>query len=79
LVIIAQRPCALLKNVKHEGPHRINTQKCKKCKMCMRLGCPAIVDMGDRIEINEALCVGCGLCSKVCNFDAIEKAGEINE
>ncbi len=78
-VIIAQRPCALLKYVKHEGPHRINVEKCKKCKMCMKLGCPAIVDMGGHIEINEALCVGCGLCSKVCNFDAIEKAGDKNE
>ena len=28
-VIIAQRPCALLKNVKHEGSHRINQEKCK--------------------------------------------------
>lgn len=78
-VIIAQRPCALLKNVKHEGSHRINQEKCKKCRMCLKLGCPAIVDMGDHIEIDEALCVGCGLCSKVCNFDAIEKAGEKNE
>jgi indolepyruvate ferredoxin oxidoreductase alpha subunit len=78
-VIIAQRPCALLKYVKNEEPHRINVEKCKKCKMCMKLGCPAIVDMGDCIEINEALCVGCGLCSKVCNFDAIEKAGGKNE
>lgn len=75
-VIISQRPCALLKHVKFEGPHRIVIEKCRKCKMCMRIGCPAIVDMGDHIEINDALCVGCGLCSKVCNFDAIEKAGE---
>ncbi len=75
-VIISQRPCALLKNVKFEGSLRINSAKCKKCKMCMKMGCPSIVDLGDRLEINEALCVGCTLCTKVCNFDAIEKAGE---
>lgn len=77
-VIIAQRPCALLKNVKFEGVHKIITEKCKKCKKCLSVGCPAIVDMGEGIEINEALCVGCRLCTKVCSFDAIEKAGENN-
>lgn len=75
-VIISQRPCALLKSVKYEGPQRINNDKCKKCKMCMSIGCPAIVDKGGYIEIDEALCVGCKLCTKVCNFNCIEKAGD---
>ena len=39
----------------------------------------AIVDKGDAIEINSALCVGCKLCSNVCAFNAIEKAGDKNE
>ena len=77
-VIISQRPCALLKHVKFEGPLKINTQKCKKCKLCLSLGCPSIVDMGDHLEVNEALCVGCKLCTKVCSFDAFEKAGDNN-
>jgi indolepyruvate ferredoxin oxidoreductase alpha subunit len=45
----------------------------------MKIGCPAIVDKGDAIEINSALCVGCKLCSSVCAFNAIEKAGDKNE
>jgi indolepyruvate ferredoxin oxidoreductase alpha subunit len=77
-VIISQRPCALLKNVKFDGALRINQDKCKKCKKCLTIGCPAIVDKGDHIEINEALCVGCNLCTKLCSFDAFEKAGEDN-
>ncbi|NSW90453.1 MAG: indolepyruvate ferredoxin oxidoreductase subunit alpha [Firmicutes bacterium] len=77
-LIIAQRPCALLKHVKFEGPLRINKEKCRICRMCMRIGCPAIVDNGNYIEINEALCVGCGLCTKLCSFDAFQKAGDIN-
>lgn len=75
-VIISQRPCALLKQVKFEGPLMINKDKCTKCKRCLTVGCPAIVDKGDHIEVNEALCVGCRLCTKVCNFQAFEKAGD---
>lgn len=78
-VIISKRPCVLLKNVCYEGDQRISIEKCKKCRKCLTIGCPAIVDKGDRIEINSALCVGCRLCTKVCSFNAIEKAGENNE
>ncbi len=71
-LIIVQRPCALLKSVKFQGPVAINQDKCKKCKMCMKLGCPAIVDKGGKIETDKTLCVGCGLCGSVCAFGAVE-------
>lgn len=77
-VIIAQRPCALLKKVSYKGQVSINNALCKTCKACMRLGCPAIVDTGSGIRINDALCVGCSLCTKVCRFGAMEKAGDGN-
>lgn len=77
-VIIAQRPCALLKSVKYKGIVHVNKEKCKNCKVCMGLGCPAIVDTGNGITINDALCVGCDLCMDVCKFGAIEKAGDNN-
>ena len=70
-VIVVQRPCALLKNVKFPGPVKIDTDKCKRCKACLKLGCSAISDKGDHIEIDQTLCNGCGLCSRVCKFDAI--------
>lgn len=71
-VIIAQRPCALLKSVKYTGHCKI-TDKCRKCKMCMKLGCPAISADGDGVKIDLNQCNGCGLCINVCPFDAIEK------
>ena len=72
-VIIAQRPCALLKSVKYTGHCEI-TDKCRKCRKCMQLGCPAIsVDESGTVRIDTTLCNGCGLCVGVCPFGAIEK------
>ena len=71
-VIIAQRPCALLKGVKYEGKAVIN-DKCKKCKLCMKLGCPAISVDDGIVKIDASQCNGCGLCLGVCPFGAIEK------
>jgi indolepyruvate ferredoxin oxidoreductase alpha subunit len=71
-VIIAQRPCALLKTVKYTGHCKI-TDKCKNCKLCMKLGCPAISIKDGKPFIDETQCNGCGLCTNVCPFGAIEK------
>ncbi len=71
-VIIAQRPCALLKTVKYSG-HCVIGENCKKCKMCLKLGCPAISADGDSVKIDLNQCNGCGLCVNVCPFDAIKK------
>ncbi len=72
-VIIAQRPCALIKKAGYTGRYVIN-DKCKNCKMCMKLGCPAISLTENGPKIDETLCVGCGLCPNVCKFGAIERA-----
>ena len=74
-VIIAQRPCALLKGVKYIGKCQVS-DRCKKCKQCMKLGCPAISLVDGNIVIDKNQCNGCGLCINVCPFDAIEKVGE---
>ena len=71
-LIIAQRPCALLKKVKYTG-HCVVTDACKKCKQCMKLGCPAISVKNDCIVIDQSQCNGCGLCTNVCPFKAIVK------
>ena len=74
-VIIAQRPCALLKTVKYTGCCEISTD-CKKCKLCMKLGCPAISFDGTKPTINPTQCNGCGLCLNVCPFGCIHKKEE---
>ncbi len=71
-VIIAQRPCALLKTVKYTGHCKINDH-CRNCKMCMKLGCPAISVKENKVVIDKNQCNGCGLCVNVCPFGAIEK------
>lgn len=73
-VIIAQRPCALLKKVKYTGNCTIG-DNCKKCKLCMKLGCPAISDRNGAVVIDKTQCNGCGLCVNVCPFGAIKKEG----
>ena len=70
-VLISRRPCALLKYVKHKAPLKIDNDKCRGCKMCLKIGCPAISVPGDKAKIDETLCVGCNLCEKLCPFGAI--------
>jgi len=70
-VIISRRPCVLLKSVKHSAPLKVEPDKCKSCKRCMALGCPAISFKGGKAIIDSTLCVGCSVCKQLCAFDAI--------
>lgn len=69
-VIIAKRPCALLSK-KLIGTPKMISDKCRKCGMCMKIGCPAISFNGGIYRINRTQCVGCGLCVDMCKFGAI--------
>lgn len=71
-VIISRRPCALLKYVKHKPPLTVDTEKCKSCKMCMKVGCPAISMVEGKAKIDNTLCTGCGVCAQLCKFGALE-------
>lgn len=74
-VIISRRPCALLKYVKHPGPICSDPEKCKGCKACMNIGCPAISMVDGKAVIDETLCVGCGVCEQLCKFGALTAEG----
>ena len=77
-VIITKTPCVLLD--KRKKPlYTAHEDKCKKCGMCMKPGCPAMTKNPDgTIHIDDTMCTGCGLCKDLCKFDAIElvKEGE---
>ena len=80
-VIISRRPCALLKYVKHSKPVKVDADKCRSCKMCMKIGCPAIAMKADesgkmKAVIDNTLCTGCGVCTQLCHFDALTAAKE---
>ena len=72
-VIISRRPCALLKHVKHNPPLHVENDQCKSCKMCLKLGCPAISMKDGKAYIDHTQCVGCGICEELCKFGAIQK------
>ncbi len=77
-VIITKTPCVLL-DKRRKPLYTAHTDKCKKCGMCMKPGCPAMTKNPDgTIHIDDTMCTGCGLCKDLCKFDAIElvKEGE---
>ncbi|MEG0773174.1 indolepyruvate ferredoxin oxidoreductase subunit alpha [Clostridium sp.] len=78
-VIITKQPCALIKDVMKRRVNlkcKVNQDVCRKCKMCLKTGCPALKFQNGVVEIDESMCNGCEVCKQVCPFSAIEKVGE---
>ncbi|WP_054695816.1 indolepyruvate ferredoxin oxidoreductase subunit alpha [Syntrophomonas palmitatica] len=73
-VIISKRPCALIDKRKSEKRYYVDTEMCKGCKLCLRIGCTGIYFVEDEkmAYINPNVCVDCGFCAQVCNLDAIK-------
>ena len=75
-VIITKTPCVLLSK-KKKPLYVEEPDKCKKCGMCMKPGCPAMTRNADKtIHIDDTMCTGCGLCESLCKFDAIKLVRE---
>lgn len=81
--IIFRAPCIQLK--KPAAPVVINAEACTGCKKCITsIGCPGIgfdeARRGPKSRergqafVDASLCDGCGLCTQVCPFGAIQGA-----
>lgn len=78
-VIITKQPCALIKDVQRERSElccQIKQEKCKKCKTCLKIGCPAISMVDNVVMIDATACNGCTVCLQECLFDVIKYFGE---
>ena len=74
VAIIARRPCILIKRIKHNfSKCVVDTDKCIGCKMCISVGCPAIIIKDKKAHIDNNQCVGCNVCGQVCPKMAISK------
>ena len=70
-IIISRRPCVMIKGTVHKPPIKVNTDKCVGCKMCMKIGCPAISVRDKKAVIDTTLCIGCEVCTQMCKFGAL--------
>ena len=71
-IIISRRPCVMIKGVQHNPPMTVDADKCKGCKACMKIGCPAISVTDKKAKIDPTLCIGCKVCSQMCHFGALD-------
>jgi indolepyruvate ferredoxin oxidoreductase, alpha subunit len=65
-LVVTRAPCPLYLKKNPGLPRRVNQDLCRKCKACLRLGCPAIEWVDGAVRVNELLCGGCGMCGEVC-------------
>ena len=70
-IIISRRPCVMIKGTVHKPPIKVDTDKCVGCKMCMKIGCPAISVRDNKAVIDTTLCIGCEVCTQMCKFGAL--------
>lgn len=77
-VIITTSPCALIKEVVKRRANMkcvVDEDKCVKCKLCLKAGCPAVNFRDGRVYIDRASCNGCTVCMQICPKQAIKREG----
>lgn len=87
-VIVAERACALLPEARKEWVALdVDPDRCNGCGLCIRVGCPAILQSNDvdsktgrnLVTIDPLLCTGCEICTQICARGAICSRDEMLE
>lgn len=75
-VIITNKSCLFADKSVVKPAFHIEESECSGCKVCTRLGCPAILwdPVKRKASIDKSMCTGCDLCIRVCRFGAIRKS-----
>ena len=73
-LVISRAPCILKERRQLGTKPQVDADACKRCKACLKLGCPALElsDAKAAPKVNSSLCIGCGLCTQVCKFGALK-------
>jgi len=71
-VIIVRGTCSVLLRAR-SGPRAVDAEKCDRCGVCLKIGCPAIQSENGQVYIDAALCAGdaCTICEQLCPKKAI--------
>jgi indolepyruvate ferredoxin oxidoreductase alpha subunit len=78
-VVVAQHACLMKREERERArtlqPIQLDVEDCTMCKLCYDLGCPAI-EWSDESGpiIDELQCVGCEMCTELCQPGALHAA-----
>jgi len=73
-LIIARRPCLLLRKGDRRVAKAVDPEKCAGCQLCLKIGCPALSQTPEgKAQIDPVVCNGCPICEQVCKLDAIHE------
>jgi indolepyruvate ferredoxin oxidoreductase alpha subunit len=73
-VIIVEGPCVFMDRGPRRAACSVDEEKCANCRLCFRLGCPALTVEAGKVRVLADMCRGCGLCVQVCPKAAISQA-----
>lgn len=78
-LVIAYAPCRIAAKLTKAGLVEVDSDKCKACGACFKMGCPAMTRGKElrpgafQMVVDANQCAGCTQCSQVCKFDAIRR------